>query len=144
MLYMFRAVPPPIIRSSKTVHKASSTLSNVWQSTRCYIYSFWVPDDGRRNRLKHVQHCTEINKLCKVAYCWLYLKIRLQCTDPWMSKSPIISWYFTQLIYTNLCNPYPTAFPYGNGMVLHFYQQQESSTTKTVHKVINKRLKTYV
>ena len=41
-------------------------------------------------------------------------------------------------------NPYPTAFPYGNGMVLHFYQQQESSTTKTVHKVNNKGLKTYV
>ena len=41
-------------------------------------------------------------------------------------------------------NPYPTAFPYGNGMVLHFYQQQESSTTKTVHKVIKKRLKAYV
>ena len=41
-------------------------------------------------------------------------------------------------------NPYPTAFPYGNVMVLHFYQQQESSTTKTVHKVINKGLKAYV
>ena len=41
-------------------------------------------------------------------------------------------------------NPYPTAFPYGNGMVLHFYKQQESSTTKTVHKVINKGLKAYV
>ena len=41
-------------------------------------------------------------------------------------------------------NPYPMAFPYGNGMVLHFYQQQESSTTKTVHKVINKGLKAYV
>ena len=41
-------------------------------------------------------------------------------------------------------NPYPTAFPYGNGMVLHFYQQQESSTTKTVHKVIKKGLKMYV
>ena len=41
-------------------------------------------------------------------------------------------------------NPYPTAFPYGNGMVLNFYQQQESSTTKTVHKVINKGLKAYV
>ena len=40
--------------------------------------------------------------------------------------------------------PYPTAFPYGNGMVLHFYQQQESSTAKTVHKVINKGLKAYV
>ena len=43
---------------------------------------------------------------------------------------------------TNI-NPYPTAFPYGNGMVLHFYQQQESSTTKTVHKVINKGLNPY-
>ena len=41
-------------------------------------------------------------------------------------------------------NPYPTAFPYGNGMVVHFYQQQESRTTKTVHKVINKGLKAYV
>ena len=41
-------------------------------------------------------------------------------------------------------NPYPTAFPYGNGMVLHFYQQQESSTTKTVDKIINKGLKAYV
>ena len=45
---------------------------------------------------------------------------------------------------TKVINPYTTAFPYGNGMVLHFYQQQESSTTKTVHKVINKGLKTYV
>ena len=47
-------------------------------------------------------------------------------------------------IYVFVFNPYPTAFPYGNGMVLHFYQQQESSTTKTVHRVINKGLKTYV
>ena len=46
------------------------------------------------------------------------------------------------ILYYN--NPYPTAFPNGNGIVLHFYQQQESSTTKTVHKVINKGLKTYV
>ena len=45
-----------------------------------------------------------------------------------------------QIIY----NPYPSAFPYGNGMVLHFCQQQESSTTKTVHRVINKGFKAYV
>ena len=50
----------------------------------------------------------------------------------------------TQIVKMVEINPYPTAFPYGNGMVLHFYQQQESSTTKTVHKVINKGLKTYV
>jgi hypothetical protein len=43
-----------------------------------------------------------------------------------------------------LLNPYHTAFPYGNGMVLHFYQQQQSSRTKTAHKVINKGLKAYV
>ena len=47
-------------------------------------------------------------------------------------------------LYSSHNIPYPTAFPYGNGMVLHFCQQQESSTTKTVHKVINKGLKAYV
>jgi hypothetical protein len=38
---------------------------------------FWAPDDGRRTRLKHVEHFTEINTLCNVASCWLYLKIRM-------------------------------------------------------------------
>ena len=59
------------------------------------------------------------------------------------SSSSRIADYLPSTDSSNL-NPYPTAFPYGNGMVLHFYQQQESSTTKTVHKVINKGLKTYV
>ena len=59
---------------------------------------------------------------------------------PYSQSTPFI----TPTKCTVLLNPYPTAFPYGNGMVLHFYQQQESSTTKTVHKVINKGLKTYV
>ena len=53
-------------------------------------------------------------------------------------------WYYNTVLPVHLFNPYPTAFPYGNGMVLHFYQQQESSTTKTVHKVINRGLKAYV
>ena len=52
--------------------------------------------------------------------------------------------FYHPIISDKTFNPYPTAFPYGNGMVLHLYQQQESSTTKTVHKVINKGLKTYV
>ena len=42
---------------------------------------------------------------------------------------------------TRVFNPYPTAFPYGNGMVLHFYQQQESSTTKTVTKSLTRDIK---
>ena len=44
-------------------------------------------------------------------------------------------------IHIRSFNPYPTAFPYGNGMVLHFYQQQESSTNKTVQKVLTRDLK---
>ena len=95
---MFQAVPPPIIRRSKTLYTASGTLSNLycylplswksrnsstigagsrkfWQSSRWCIYSLWAPDDVRRNSLKHVEHFTVINKLCNVASCWLYLKI---------------------------------------------------------------------
>ena len=59
------------------------------------------------------------------------------------SQSLRLKMHVLAVVKVNI-NPYPTAFPYGNGMVLHFYQQQESSTTKTVHKVINKGLKTYV
>ena len=63
---------------------------------------------------------------------------RLHLNDPFRV---LYSWFRASW----LCiNPYPTAFPYGNGIVLHFYQQQESSMTKTVHKFINKGLKAYV
>ena len=68
--------------SSMTVAGSSKGL------TKCpmlYI-QFWAPDDGWRNRLKHAQHFTEINKLCNIASCWLYLKIRLRCADPWTSN----------------------------------------------------------
>jgi len=33
---------------------------------------FWAADDGRKNRLKHVERRTEINKSWNVASCWLY------------------------------------------------------------------------
>ena len=85
----------------------------------------------------------------------LYSNLSLDTNHPDWGKSPSYSCgYGTRTsnqattapcyIPYQTINPYPTAFPYGNGMVLHFYQQQESSTTKTVHKVINKGLKTYV
>ena len=57
--------------SSTTVAGNSKRLTNY---PMVYI-QFWAPDDGRRNRLKHVEHFTEINKLCNAASCWLYLKI---------------------------------------------------------------------
>jgi len=78
MLYMFRTVSPPIIRSSKTAHAASGIcqtcllLPLAWVSrsdsptlavaaSKLDIYQmlrveFWAPDDGRRSRLKHVEH----------------------------------------------------------------------------------------
>ena len=36
---------------------------------------FLAPDDRRRNRLKHVEHFTELNNLCNIVSSWLYLKI---------------------------------------------------------------------
>ena len=65
-------------------------------------------------------------------------------TAAFSKRSLFLRFYDIFLFIFNPFNPYPTAFPYGNGMVLHFYQQQESSTIKTVHKVINKGLKAYV
>jgi len=43
-----------------------------WSDKYLTLYvQFWAPDDGR-NRLKHVDRLTEINKLWNVASCWLY------------------------------------------------------------------------
>jgi len=44
-----------------------------WSDKYLTLYvQLWAPDDGRKNRLKHVQRLTEINKLWNVASCWLY------------------------------------------------------------------------
>ena len=81
--------------------------------------------------LKRIKYFFSCHILMRVTYCdALNMFYDLLCRGYFCLKAFLI--------------PYPTAFPYGNGMVLHFYQQQESSTTKTVHKVINKGLKTYV
>ena len=84
------------------------------------------------------------------APCWVqsYLAVRVDDCCPVFVTVDLLRPYDLKCFYDSqlfsLIIPYPTAFPYGNGMVLHFYQQQESSTNKTVHKVINKGLKTYV
>jgi hypothetical protein len=90
------------IRSPKAVYTASGTCQTFTAACRCrgrvgrlekypmlYI-QFWAPDDGRRYRLKRVEHFTEINKLCNVAFCWLYLEIYLRCTDPWTSNDVMV------------------------------------------------------
>jgi len=68
MFYMFQAVFPSTIRRSK-LHIQRQVL--VCKYLTLYV-KFWSPDGGRKNRLKHVEHLTEINKLSNVAFYCLY------------------------------------------------------------------------
>ena len=99
-------VSPPIIRSThKCIYsiwylsnrycylplswKCSSTStiavgsSNGLTSNRCCKYicvcSWWWVELPP----KHVEQFPDINKLCNVASCWIYIRIYLWCTDPW-------------------------------------------------------------
>ena len=60
----------------------------VWQVPDAVDTVVCAPDDGWRYHPKHVQQFPDINKLCNVASCWIYLYIwiHLRCTDPWTSK----------------------------------------------------------
>jgi hypothetical protein len=40
-----------------------------------------APDDGWRYHAKHVEQFPDINKLCNVVSCWIYIGIYLRCTD---------------------------------------------------------------
>ena len=85
LLYMFRVVPPPIIRSAYNCiysiwylsHRycyllliAAGRSSGVTNS-RCCRYSCMTPDDGLWYHPKHVEQFLDINKLCNVASCWI-------------------------------------------------------------------------
>ena len=99
----------------RTVYTASSTLSKLYcylplswkrwntsttvagSSKRLTNYpilyiQFWTPDDGRRNRLKHVERFTEINcvTLHLVGYTWKYIDNLIICEDEWY---PVYFWY---------------------------------------------------
>jgi hypothetical protein len=76
LLYIFRVVPPPIIRS------AYNCIYSIWYLSHRYCYLpdavdtvVCAPDDGWRFHPKHVEQFPDINKLCKVASCWVYSRI---------------------------------------------------------------------
>ena len=58
MLYMFQAVPPPIIRSTKLYNISFRYCQSILLLATSVdeVVQFCAPDDGRRNRLKHVEH----------------------------------------------------------------------------------------
>jgi hypothetical protein len=111
-LYMFQANPQPIIRSSKLYIqqrfffsnlysylplslKSSSTIvagSSISLKNPDAVCRVWAPDDGRRIRLRHVEHCAEINELYKVASCWLCLGIHYPTVER-IRKCPICAPY---------------------------------------------------
>ena len=63
---------------------------------------FWAPDDGRKNRLKHVELLTEIKKLWNVASCWLYsatMSLCLSVCDPVLAPKPLMNYHETAFAY---------------------------------------------
>jgi len=72
---MFQTGFPPITRSSKLHIQRQVIVRPILlpAASQAKVYvQFLAPDDGRKNRLKHVERLTEIKKLWNVASCWLY------------------------------------------------------------------------
>jgi len=111
LLYMFRAVPPPIIRS------AYNCIYSIWYLSHryCYLPLQWqvavmvwqipdaldtvicAPDDGWWYHPKHVEQFPDKNKLCNIESCWTYIRIFLQCTDPWTLNFPTVN-HYTEMV----------------------------------------------
>jgi hypothetical protein len=49
----------------------------VWQISDAVDRVVCVPDDGWKYHQKHVEQFPDVNKLCNVAYCWIYIGILL-------------------------------------------------------------------
>ena len=100
LLYMFRVVPPPIIRSAynylrylvfvtplllpaaimeemelPSLPRYRQVAVTVWQIPDAVDTVVCAPDDGWSYHPKHVEQFPFINKLCKVASCWVYIGI---------------------------------------------------------------------
>jgi hypothetical protein len=91
LFYMFRVVLPSIIRSTYNCIYSISYLSHRY----CYLPLWWkiavtlwkipdtvdtvvcAPDDGWKYHPKHIKQFPDINKLCNVASCWIYIGIYL-------------------------------------------------------------------
>jgi len=66
-LYMIWVVLPPIIRS------AYNCIYSIWYLSQSYCYPPAIVEE---------LELPDRNELCKVASCWIYIGIYLQCTNP--------------------------------------------------------------
>jgi hypothetical protein len=62
--------------SSNSSTKAADS-SNGVTNTKCCRRVVCAPDDGWKYHPKHVEQFSDINKLCNVASCWIYIGILL-------------------------------------------------------------------
>ena len=46
------------------------------------LLSAAIVEDGWKYHPKHAEQIPDINKLCNIASCWIYIEIYLRCTDP--------------------------------------------------------------
>ena len=78
------------------------TYSVRYLSDQCLMLcvQFWAPDDGRKNRLKHVERLTHINKLWNVAFCWLYSANMLAMHRPMIVK--FWRYYFVKRLHVHV------------------------------------------
>ena len=95
--YMFQVDPPTHHQEHNTVSRASGICQTVTATCRCRgrvgnADTFvCAPDDGWRYHPKHVEQFPDINKLCYVASCWIYIRIYLRCADPWMLNTEFLN-----------------------------------------------------
>jgi hypothetical protein len=114
---MFRVVPQSIIRST------NNCIYSIWYSSHhyCYLPLLWKSSNsstivaGSSNGVTNTRCCTysclcswwwvEVppaicravsrqNKLCYFAFCWIYIRILLRCTDPWTLN---LFWHSTRI-----------------------------------------------
>jgi hypothetical protein len=85
------------------------TLSiTVWQIPDAVNTVVCAPDDGWRYHPKHVEQIPDINKLCNVASCWIYIGIRDKQLMPtsfgylYVKYTPVLKFQFIKKCFSML------------------------------------------
>ena len=75
----------------------------VWHVSNAVDTFVCAPDGGWRYHPKHVEQFPDINKLCNISSCWIYIRIYLQCTDPWTLNKKYFPYCYNPCTTCALC-----------------------------------------